>query len=217
MLFRAALLLATACGAPPPPTEPTPTPSSASRPSPPPPPTELNGPLGEHHSARFDLVLPLPDGAGWRVDDATTLWLVATHAASATTLLLRTWRPDDRGTRPACEAQARLWRDLPGGDGRGIIDQHRVDVPTGFDTEVAIGVTSTPEHPALVEGFAVAFGGWSRRCFAYIATTRAQGDTGPALVATRLAAMVELSLAGIRLESELAPSVSGPPRFSPRP
>jgi len=218
-----ALVLALAgCGAPP---SPSPQPAPAPPPAPPPQPAAPvddlgGGAVGDLRSARFDLRLPLPDIRGWRIEDAREPWLTATHAASSTALLVRTWRADDRASRAACEAQARLWRDLPGGSATPLVEQRRIDVPPGFDTVVEIGVSEAKQPgqpasdprasrpaPAEVSGFAVAFGGRARRCFAYVVTTRAAGPGAERQVAARLAAMVEVSLAGLRLESELVPVV----------
>lgn len=207
-LALTALVAATACGAPAPAERVAPPPRTA-----PPtvsPPADLSGPAAELRSARFDLRLPLPDAAGFSVDDAGSPWLTATHAAAATTLLVRVWRADDnRASRASCEAQARLWRDLPGGEGAPVLERRRIDVPAGFDTEVAIGVEAPAKAApgAPVGGFAVAFGGWARRCFAFVVTTRAEGPEAARLVAARLAAMVEVSLSGLRLESELVPEM----------
>jgi hypothetical protein len=207
------LLLSAACGPPPDAAGPPPRPA-VSPPAPvAPPPDVLSGPPGAYHSIRFDLRLPLPDSAGWRVEDAREPWLSATHAASSTSLLVRTWRPDDRASRAACEAQARLWRDLPGGEGAVLVERRRIDVPAGFDTAVEIGIVAPARAGLPVEGFAVAFGGWARRCFAYVVTTRAAGPEAERAVAGRLAAMVEVSLAGVRLESDLSPAI---PRRGPR-
>ena len=197
--------------APPPPPAPAPAPAAPAQPA------DLGGgELGAYTSRRFDLKLPLPDGRGWRVKDGPAPWLVATHAASSTALLVRTWRDDGRANRGSCEARARLWRDLPRREDAASIERRALDVPAGFDTVVEIGVSDPPRRAsgqpagagnAPIAGFAVAFGGWARRCFAFVATTQATGPGAARLVAARLAAVVEVSLAGLTLESELAPAV----------
>ncbi|WP_438023683.1 hypothetical protein [Sorangium sp. So ce233] len=208
-LWPAAALLALlpACAAAP--AAPPPPPPRTALP-PPPPSTLGDGELGEYRSERFDLRLPLPDARGFRVEDREGPWLVATHAASSTSLLVRTWREDGRASRAACEARARLWRDLPRPDRSLTAVERRIDVPEGFDTVVEIGVADAPPG-APIEGFAVAFGGYGRRCFAFIAETRAAGPSAERLVAERLAAVVELSLGGLRLEREVAPAVPREP------
>jgi hypothetical protein len=92
------------------------------------------------------------------------------------------------------------------------VERRRIDVPAGFDTVVELGVAAPGGPGGGVGGFAVAFGGWARRCFAYVVTTRAAGAGAERVVASRLAAMVEVSLLGVRLESELSPVI---PRGGP--
>ncbi|XYH95146.1 hypothetical protein ACMHYB_46280 [Sorangium sp. So ce1128] len=203
----ALLALLPACA--PAPAAPPPPPPRAAPPAPPPS-TLGEGQLGEYRSERFDLRLPLPDARGFRVEDGEGPWLVATHAASSTSLLVRTWREDGRASRAACEARARLWRDLPRPDRSLTAVERRIDVPEGFDTVVEIGVADAPPG-APIEGFAVAFGGSVRRCFAFIAETRAAGPSAERLVAERLAAVVEISLGGVRLEREVAPAIPREP------
>lgn len=209
--MRCAFVLAAAllaCGPPPIAALPRPPPPAIAAPAP----SDLGGdaPGGEYRSERFDLRFSLPDGRGWRVTDDTTPWLVADHAASSTSLLVRTWREDGRASRAGCEARARLWRDLPRREGSLAVEERRIDVPAGFDTVVEIRVAEAlpgarGASGAMVDGFALAFGGRSRRCFAFVAVTRASGPGAEVLVARRLAAVVEVSLGGLTLESELAP------------
>jgi hypothetical protein len=202
-------LLLVGCGAPP---EPAPN-------RPPSPPVSVapklsdlgDGQIDQYRSARFDLLLPLPDRAGWRIEDRKEPWLVAVHAASSTSLLVRVFRYEGRADRAACEQRARLFRDLPPREGSTFIERRRIDVPTGFDTLVELGVADTPPG-ASVEGFALAFGGWARRCFAFVATTRAAGAEAQRVVAARLAAVVEISLRGLKLENELEPTGVREPR-----
>ncbi|WP_437996638.1 hypothetical protein WMF26_37405 [Sorangium sp. So ce185] len=207
-LLPAAALLALLPACAPAPAAP---PAPPARPAPPPPPSTLgDGELGEYRSERFDLLLPLPDARGFRVEDGEGPWLVATHAASSTSLLVRTWREDGRASRAACEARARLWRDLPRPDQSLTAVERRIDVPEGFDTVVAIGVADAPPG-APIDGFAVAFGGSGRRCFAFVAETRAAGPSAERLVGERLASVVEISLGGLRLVRETAPAVPREP------
>ena len=175
------------------------------------PPDLTTGVWGEYRSARFDLRLPLPDGPSWRVEDSRSPWLEARHAAANTNLLVRTWPEAGTANRAACEARARLWRDLPARERADIVDRRRINVPPGFDTIVEVGVT--PESPKnksargsselAIEGFAMAFGGWAHRCFAFVLTTKASGKDAERLVAVRLATMVELSLLNVSVEREI--------------
>jgi hypothetical protein len=177
-----------------------------------------SGSWGEYRSPRFDLTLPLPDGPRWRVEDSGSPWLEARHEAAATKLLVRTWF-EAGASRATCEERARLWRDLPAREGADVVDRRRINVPPGFDTIVEVGVR--PETPKrrgarapgeiAIAGFAMAFGGWAHRCFAYVLTTSASGKEAERLVAVRLATMVELSLLNVTIESETDPAVPREP------
>jgi hypothetical protein len=172
------------------------------------------GAWGEYRSARFDLRLPLPDGPSWKVEDQRSPWLEATHEGATTKLLVRAWPEAERANRATCEARARLWRDLPAREQADIVDKRRINVPPGFDTIVEVGVTSESARGSgdlTIEGFAMAFGGWAHRCFAYVLTTRASGKDAERLVAVRLATMVELSLQNVTVERETDPAVPREP------
>lgn len=174
------------------------------------------GAWGEYRSARFDLRLPLPDGPSWRVEDERSPWLEAVHEPANTKLLVRTWTEAGTANRAACEARARLWKDLPARERAEIVDTRRINVPPGFDTVVEVGVVpeknmSRRPGDRAIEGFATAFGGWARRCFAYVLTTRATGKDAERLVAVRLATMVELSLSNVTVEREIDPAIPREP------
>ena len=183
------------------------------------PPDLATGAWGEYRSDRFDLRLPLPDGPSWRVEDSRSPWLEASHDAASTRLLVRTWTEAGTANRAACEARARLWRDLPARERADIVDRRRINVPPGFDTIVEVGVipegktanTSKAPGELAIDGFAMAFGGWARRCFAFVVTTRASGKGAERLVAVRLATMVELSLLNVTIERETDPNLPREP------
>lgn len=198
-----------------PPREPPPRP-------PPPAASDLtSGARRDFASKRFDLRLPLPDGRAWIVDDERTPWLTATHAASSSTLMVRVWREDDLVNRARCEERARSWAELPQVDGAQIIEQRAVPLPAGFDTRLVAGVSAAASRSEAagqpgpraepIHGFVMAFGGWARRCFAYVFRTQAAGDDAVRLIGDRLATMVEGSLLDIEITSDLAPT----PRAAP--
>jgi hypothetical protein len=62
-----------------------------------------------------------------------------------------------------------------------------------------------------IHGFAMAFGGWAHRCFAYVVTTKVSGKDAERLVAVRLATMVELSLQNVTVERETDPAIPREP------
>ena len=174
-------------------------------------------PVGEFVSLRFGLKLPLPDGKAWRIDDHEGSWLVAKHAASGSELVLKVWREDTVTNRGRCEERARFWRKIPERGIADIVEKHAVDVPSGFDTVVEVGVIA----PALVgkkatagedlRGVAMAFGGKGRRCFAWIYTTSAGGQGAEAVLGERLATMVQGSLSATATVNELDPRIDRAP------
>jgi hypothetical protein len=190
----------TGCGSPREPAKPPPSP-------PPSPAAETaapdlaSGAVGEYRSDRFDLLLPLPDGARWRIEDARSPWLEGTHKPAAAALLVRVWREPEIMNRARCEAQARLFRSLPDRERAVVIEERRIDVPRGFDTVFQVGViASDREQP--ITGFVTAFGSRVRRCFAYVLTTSASGKGAEERIAARLASIVLISLSNISLEDD---------------
>ncbi len=200
------LTIATGCAEPPPPAPP-PAPVAA-QPTPQP-----FGEMkwGEFRSKRFELLLPLPDGRSWKIDDHSGPWLTATHPASGSTLLARTWIEDGgKVDRHRCEEKARLWKKLPDHTRAEMIEEKTIASPPGFDTFVEVGVVPDKKGGAI-EAFAVAFGGYRHRCFAYVLTTGARGEGAEKVVGERLATMVDKSLGAAVLESDLAPKLERAP------
>lgn len=212
LLFSTLLVIAgaglAACGSPPTPPPPPPPPQPSAE-APVPPPLSAS-PWGTFKSARFELSIPLPEGRAWRIDDHSGPWLTATHAASESTLVVRSWTEDGRVTRERCEERARLWRPFPDPARAEQVQARSIEAPAGFDTFVSIGLLpGKPGDP--VTGFAVAFGGHAHRCFAWAYTTTAKGAGVGILLGERLATMVERSLGRVVLESELTPRIPREP------
>jgi hypothetical protein len=197
---------------------PPPAPPPPAPPVGPPVATFAGGAWGTFRSERFELKLALPEGHTWRIDDHGGPWLSATHPPSSSALLVRTWTEEGRVHRRRCEERARLWKKLPEREGAEMIQQRSIDAPAGFDTFVEVGVVpekppkggAPPPSPAIA-AFAMAFGGRGHRCFAYVYTTRAAGPGAESIVGERLATMVERSLGGAVLESELTPKIPHAP------
>ena len=117
--------------------------------------------------------------------------------------------------RERCEARAREWRKLPARDGADILRKDRVSRPPDFDTVLEVGIVAPPARTtgsaAPLEGFAMAYGGWLHKCFAWVYATRATGPGAERLVGARLAAMADGSLGGIELDSDLSPRIPREP------
>ncbi len=206
-----ALLLAAAlvgCGSSPTPTAPRPV-------APTPAPTWrdplASEPIGIFHSKRFDLSLPLPDGRGFAIDDTRGPWLVAKHAGSRSTLLVRRWRELSAIDRDGCEAVARRGRSLPSLDAADVVDVRNLPVPPDHDTVATAALfRPAPRPPATTAplyGLVLAFGAWSRQCFAYAFVTELDGPGAEPIVAERLVRMMDQSLAALRARSDLDPSL----------
>jgi len=135
-------------------------------------------------SQRFLLAVPVPDAAAWRVDDRSGLWLVATHAASRSTLLVRSWREGSIVDHYGCEREARLWRpDLLGRDDADLGGRRRLDRPARFDTEVGFQVR---RDGTGLRAIAAALGANVRRCVALVFITRVEGPDAEREAAGRL-------------------------------
>lgn len=164
------------------------------------------GKSGYFPSKRFGLQLPLEDGTSWKIDDRRTHWLVAQHPSTSSTLLVRLWRDENRMNREKCEARARSWRNLPSVEGADLLEDRSLDLPAGFDTRVQVALVTDEAHDSLF-GFALAFGGFAHKCFAYVYVTKADGRGADVKVADRLAKIVAGSLSKIRFDSDLAPDI----------
>ncbi len=159
------------------------------------------------------LSMPLPPDPAWTVETSKDGWLIARHGAAMTTIGVRWITTDGLANRARCEARARDQGALPDRAKGAVLEKRRVDLPSGFDTVLEVGLLSAePGKP--ISGYLMAVGGWSKRCFVYVLTTTAQGRGAEAAVADRLALFVERSFLKLRFESDLTPLVprERPPR-----
>jgi hypothetical protein len=191
----------------PPPPPPPPRPA----PGPPPLPAFAPGQEGTFRSKRTPILLPLPEGRAWRIDDHKTPWITATHVATSSTLLVRTWNEEGRASRARCEERAKLWGKLPDPRGAEILQDRAIDAPPGFDTRILVGVVPS-KGGGSTTAFASALGAHAHRCFVWIYETGARGPGAEKVLGERLAAMVESSLSKIAIESALAPRIPREPR-----
>jgi hypothetical protein len=159
--------------------------------------------------------MPLPEDAGWKLDDSEDAWFVATHAATSTQVAARMLQTDGLANRARCEAHASEVRKLPDREGAAVLDRRRVDLPDGFDTVLEVGLLATPPGQPIT-GYAIAFGGWAKKCFAYVLTTSAKGKGAEEAVGDRLALFVERSFLHIKFSSSLGSAVPREkPQFGP--
>jgi hypothetical protein len=172
------------------------------------------GPAGKFHSKRFDVWLQLPDGKGWRIDDHRSSWLVATHAASSSSLGLRVYLEDSAINRSRCEARAReLDPSLPAESPSQLVEAREKDVIKGWDARsvVQIAVQHRNEPSQIVEGHQLVFAALVRKCLVLHLATRAAGPGAEAAVGARLGELSEL-VRTLRVDDDLAgPSREPPP------
>ncbi len=221
LLSRTAAILLVACStaacAPtetPPPSEPR-RPPKAQPASPADSDALVSGPLGFFRSKRFNLRVPFPDGAGFKIDDTRGPWLVARHEASRSTAVLRRWREPDLVSHEACEARARTLRALPKLDEAAIIETRTFPIPPDHDTHATVAILHpSPRKGAPVEaapppfyGVILAFGGYAHDCFAYAFVTEAAGPEAERVLAARLVRVMDGSLARLEARSDLDPSL----------
>ncbi len=207
-LGAATLLLLGACVDQPGPAGPTKPATTASAPADAPRP-------GVFRSKRFGLDLELPGGSAWKIDDRTSRWLEARRPDESSTLLVRLWRDENRMSREKCEARARTLRSLPSREGAEIVEERTLSLPPEFDTHAEVGLVAAPGGELF--GFILAFGGWGRRCFAYVFVTRAKGPTSGESIADRLASMMEGSLSTLtfRRDFDVVLERDAPPLEAP--
>lgn len=165
------------------------------------------GDWGSFPSKRFGLFVPLPHGSAWKIDDHATSWLTAWHEESHSRLLVRSWATMELVNRERCEEAARGWMTLPEREGTALVDEHALAFPPDHDTRVEVRVAASPGGER-VDGVVLAFGGWARRCFAWVYTTAASGRGAEVAVAERLAIMVERSLGKMEVVSPRSPKIT---------
>jgi hypothetical protein len=170
-------------------------------------------PLPRYHSKRLALTLPLPRaprGSGWRIDDHTRPELVATLDGARTRVTAAVFHTDDVVGRAQCEALARARRIVPGGDLHTLEDE--VAITQGsFDTRVWVSVEPGEAPGSPLAGHVMAFGGYLRKCFAFVFSTEVAGVAEESLLSSRLAFARARILGGMRLDV-----FDAPPRPDPQ-
>lgn len=150
-------------------------------------------------SPRYSLELELPDRENWFVDDQTTPWFVARHAATRSEIVARIWRAPRLVRREECETQARLWRPaIPKTADESVMERRVITTPAGFSGELVVGVAPLSASSEL-QGFAVVFGSSVGRCYALVYTTTAAGRGADAALGRRLAIVADEIVPRVRL------------------
>ena len=155
--------------------------------------------LLRYHSPRFKLSVPLPDGRTWRIDDHSTGELVATHAATRSTLTLSTFAGPALMSRQSCEARARENGLFTLRDPRTVADETTVG-PDAYDTRVWVALETGTSSESPLTGHAFLFGAYIRKCLFVHYATSVPSQLDEPLLTSRLATARLLILAGIRME-----------------
>lgn len=133
------------------------------------------------------LELLLPDADGWRHVPRDTRNWVATHAATRSRLLARSWRAESIVHAADCERQLRELRpDLPKLEPEQRIEQRRVVVARDFSAELTTGAAGPEAAAGTFTGHGLLFGSDGRQCLALVFTTSAEGDAAARRVGERL-------------------------------
>jgi hypothetical protein len=161
--------------------------------------SEDSRPLPRYHSKRLTLWLPLPDGAGWRIDDHSQPELVATHAPTLSRIVVGVFRTEELVGRAQCEVLARNRKLVPEGDLQTVESAVAITQQT-FDTRVwvALSAGGGPDRP--LDGYVMAFGGFLRKCYVFRFSTRVDDAHSEPVLAARLAYARARILGGLELD-----------------
>jgi hypothetical protein len=201
-LWLALIASSTACAGAKPPEASGPRYTAVPPPAPGPPATVSleNKRWADVRSARYSVVVPLPERSSWIIDDTRAQWFTARHDASRSELTVRTWRASRIGTRDECLVQLRLWRpELPDPDKEpeSVFETRKLGAPADYDTLLTLGVRRVGKE-GDIEGYALAVGHDVGSCFAAVYLTQARGTGADDAVAARLALIGDRVLTQVR-------------------
>ncbi len=150
---------------------------------------------GKFHSVRHAIMLPLPDGHSWKIDDHTRPELVAVHAASGTRVTLRLVQDAGELTnRQKCEQKAMEAKFVKDLRVSVVEDQEGID-KDGWDAHVLVAVEKTP---AELVGHVLSFSSSIRKCLWFHFETHAKDgseeELSDRLALARTKVLGELSL-----------------------
>lgn len=163
-------------------------------------------PLSHYRSKRLAVSLALPDGKTWRIDDHSQPDLVATHAPTRSKLLVAVFHADQLVGRTQCEALSRTRNLVPSGDLRTLEDETAFTQET-FDTRVWVAIDARGGPGGSLVGYVMAFGGFLRKCFAFVFSTQVDGASDEPVLASRLAFARARILGGLTVDDVLQPRV----------
>ncbi len=159
-------------------------------------------PLPRYRSRRLALALPLPDGRAWRIDDHSRPELVATHAPTRSRLVVSVFSVNELVGRAQCEELARSRKLVPESDPKServVEDQVAITQQT-FDTRVEVVLETGNGPDRALGGRVMAFGGFLRKCYAFVYSTEVDAASDEAVLSSRLAVVRARVLGGLELE-----------------
>lgn len=162
---------------------------------------------GSYHSGRHELVLPLPEGKSWHIDDHAAPELRATHAATDSRITLVNRLEDEPMSRSKCEVRASEQRFVPTAR-LDVIEDMEGPLLLGrdaLDAHVVVGVEHAPAAgdggaKGSVTGHVLAYASLLRRCVWFHFETRVRAGAEDAL-SSRLALARAKILGGVRLDA----------------
>ena len=126
---------------------------------------------GKFHSVRHAVMLPLPDGHGWKIDDHSRPELVAVHAASGSRVSVRLIQDAGELTnRAKCEQkalEAKFVKDLR----VSIVEEQEGIDKDGWDAHVLVAVEKAPSE---LVGHILSFSSSIRKCLWFHFETHAK-------------------------------------------
>ena len=178
-------------------------------------------PLPRYRSRRLALSLPLPDGRAWRIDDHSQPSLVATHAPTRSRLVVAVFSANELVGRTQCEELARSRKLVPDEEARAqrtVEDEVAITQET-FDTRVVVTLEPGSGPDRSLGGRVTAFGGFLRKCYAFVYSTEVDDATDEAVLSSRLAFVRARVLGGLELQPFDAVSREAPsgPKVAPGP
>jgi hypothetical protein len=156
--------------------------------------------MARYHSKRLAFSVLLPDGRDWRIDDHSQSELVATHAPTRSKLVVAVFRAEQLVGRTQCEALSRERRLVPSGDLRTLEDETAITQQT-FDTRVWVAIEPGTGPDRSLAGYVFAFGGFLRKCFAFVFSTRIESAVDEPVISSRLAFVRARVLGGFELDA----------------
>lgn len=170
------------------------------------------GTWGRYHSKRFLLSFPLPDGRSWAIDDKRAPELVATHAATTSSMRVLVTHETELMSRSRCETRA---REL--GWVRGELTTVDEQVQTGPDAyDSRVWVALQPGKPGgPVEGHVFLFGGFLRQCLLVDFRTEVPSSKDEDVLSSRLALVRARVVRGLQLDPPRVTDDADVPRTKP--